>query len=114
MRMAAWGTDEVQGWVRGGAGVRGIDQHMGATLPSAYSASGAVISGKAPALGLARPETGPGSAQDLLCDLEQLTSQPWAPVTSLPDKRADVSPERWVQARASQVGRWGTHPQRAE
>lgn len=40
----------------------------------AYAVSGVE---KALALGLSRPGTGPGSAQDLLCDLKQLTGPPW-------------------------------------
>lgn len=111
----------MQGWVRGGAralgsygaGERGMNQHLGAALHGVYSVSGAVISGKALALGWARPETGPGSAQELLCDLEQLTSPPWASVTSLANKKADVNPERCVWATVSQVGRRGTHQQKA-
>lgn len=77
----------MQEWVREGARasgpsralVRGRELHLGAILPSVYSVPGAVIGGRALALGLARSETGPGSAQDLLCDLEQLTAWRRAP-----------------------------------
>ena len=59
-----------------------------------YTVSRAVISGKSPVFGVARPGPGPGSTQDLLCDPEPLTSPLWASITSSANRGVTGSPER--------------------